>query len=137
MICHPIPRGNTIGLCGACDATVTGPLIHFSPVGDAFEMTAAPSNCTNELDLGYVEQQWLLWQNPDMIELRTFVDNFPDLAHFPLLPGTLLILNHAQKHVSIDPTKTKAFRRAFIQWAVKDFNFLDSSALRPKDFDIV
>lgn len=64
-----------------------------------------------------------LWQNLDMIEFRTLVDDHPDLAHSPLLRGALLTLQYAQKNGSIGLTKTKAFKRVFVHWAVDNFDW--------------
>lgn len=69
-----------------------------------------------------------LWQHPGMIEFRTLADDHPDLAHSPLLRGALLTLQYAQKHGSIGFTKTKAFKRVFVHWAVKHFDWPGSSA---------
>lgn len=64
-----------------------------------------------------------LWQHPDMIEFRTLADDHPDLAHSPLLRGALLTLQYALKHGSIGLTKTKAFKRVFVHWAVEHFDW--------------
>lgn len=64
-----------------------------------------------------------LWQHLGMIEFRTLADGHPDLAHSPLLRGALLTLQYAQKHGSIGLTKTKAFKRVFVHWAVEHFDW--------------
>jgi hypothetical protein len=69
-----------------------------------------------------------LWQHPDMIEFRTLSDDHPDLAHSPLLRAALLTLQYAQEHGAIGLTKTKAFKRVFVHWAVEHFDWPGSSA---------
>lgn len=63
-----------------------------------------------------------------MIEFRTLTDDHPDLALSPLLRGALLTLQYAQEHGSIGLTKTKAFKRVFVHWAVEHFNWPGQSA---------
>ncbi len=63
-----------------------------------------------------------------MIEFRTLHDNHPDLAHSPLLRAALLTLRYAQEHEAIGLTKTKAFKRVFVHWAVEHFDWPGSSA---------
>lgn len=63
-----------------------------------------------------------------MIEFRTLPDDHPDLAQSPLLRAALLILQYADKHGSIGLTKTKAFKRAFVHWAVENFDWPGKSA---------
>ncbi|WP_082135193.1 hypothetical protein [Puniceibacterium sp. IMCC21224] len=75
-----------------------------------------------------MEPQHSLWQRPEMFELRTLTDDHPGLAHSPLLRGALLILQYTQKHGSIGLTKTKAFKRAFVHWAVEHFDWPGKSA---------
>jgi len=69
-----------------------------------------------------------LWQHPNMIEFRTLTDDHPDLAYSPLLRGALLTMQYAQKHGSIALTKNKAFKRVFVHWAVKNFDWPGKSA---------
>ncbi len=69
-----------------------------------------------------------VWQHPGMIEFRPLDDDHPDIGHSPLLRGALLTLQYAQKHGSIGLTKTKAFKRAFVHWAVEHFDWPDQSA---------
>ena len=63
-----------------------------------------------------------------MIELRTLPDDHPDLAHSPLLRAALLTLRYAQDHGAIGLTKTKAFKRVFVHWAVENFDWPGRSA---------
>ena len=63
-----------------------------------------------------------------MIEFRIFHDDHPDLKHSPLLRAALLTLQYAQKHGGIGLTKTKAFKRVFVHWAVEHFDWPGSSA---------
>ena len=76
-----------------------------------------------------MELQRGLWQHPDMIEFRTLADDHPDLAHSPILRGALLTLQYAQKHGSIGLTKTNAFKRVFVHWAVENFDWPGKSAV--------
>lgn len=69
-----------------------------------------------------------LWQHPDMIEFRTLGDDDPNLAHSPLLRGAHLTLQYAQKHGAIGLTKTNAFKRVFVHWAVEHFDWPGKSA---------
>src|SRR6056297_3371864 len=69
-----------------------------------------------------------LWQHPVMIEFRTLADDHPDLAQSPLLRGALLTLKYAQEHGSIGLTKTKAFKRVFVHWAVENFDWPGKTA---------
>jgi hypothetical protein len=75
-----------------------------------------------------MEPQLGLWQHPDMIEFCTLADDHPNLAHSPLLRGALLILQYTQEQGSIGLTKTKAFKRAFVHWAVQHFDWPGKSA---------
>ncbi|WP_096176308.1 hypothetical protein [Cohaesibacter sp. ES.047] len=75
-----------------------------------------------------MELQRGLWQDLAMIEFRSLSDDHPDLAHSPLLHGALLTLQYAQKHGSIALTKSKAFKRIFVHWAVENFNWPGKSA---------
>ncbi|PHP65409.1 hypothetical protein CSC94_18790 [Zhengella mangrovi] len=63
-----------------------------------------------------------------MFEFRTLADDHPDLAFSPLLRGALLTLQYAQKHGSIGLTKTKAFKRVFVHFAVEHFDWPGKSA---------
>lgn len=63
-----------------------------------------------------------------MIDFRTLPDDHPDLAHSPLLRAALLTLRYAQDHGAIGLTKTKAFKRVFVHWAVENFDWPGSSA---------
>ncbi len=75
-----------------------------------------------------MEPHRCLWQHPEMIEFRALADDHPDLAHSPLLRGALLSLQYAQKHGSIGLTKTKAFKRVFVHWAIEHFDWPGKSA---------
>lgn len=63
-----------------------------------------------------------------MIEFRPLPDDHPDLAHSPMLRAALLTLQYAQEHGSIGLTKTKAFKRVFVHWAVEHFGWPGKSA---------
>ena len=63
-----------------------------------------------------------------MIEFRPLPDDHPDLAHSPMLRAALLTLQYAQDHGSIGLTKTKAFKRVFVHWAVEHFAWPGKSA---------
>ena len=69
-----------------------------------------------------------LWQHPVMIEFRTLADDHPDLAQSPLLRGALLTLQYVQENGSIGLTKTKAFKRVFVHWAVEHFDWPGKSS---------
>jgi hypothetical protein len=62
-----------------------------------------------------------------MIEFRTLPDDHPDLQHSPLLRAAHLTLNYALEHGAIPITKTKAFKRVFVHWAVEHFAWPDHS----------
>lgn len=63
-----------------------------------------------------------------MIEFRPLPDDHPDLAQSPMLQAAVLTLRYAQEHGSIGLTKTKAFKRVFINWAVEHFGWPGKSA---------
>ena len=63
-----------------------------------------------------------------MIELRTLPDDHPYLAHSPMLRAVWLTLRYAQEHGTIGLTKTKAFKRVFVHWAVENFEWPGKSA---------
>ena len=63
-----------------------------------------------------------------MIEFRTLSDDHPDSAHSPLLRGALMTLQYALENGSIGLTKTKAFKRVFVHWAVENFDWPGKSA---------
>lgn len=63
-----------------------------------------------------------------MIEFRSLPDDHPDLAHSPLLRAALLTLRYAQAHGAIGLTKTMAFKRVFVHWAVENFAWPGQSA---------
>ena len=62
------------------------------------------------------------WQHPDMITFRPLSDDDPALAYSPLLRAALLTLQYAQDHGAIELTRTKAFKRVFVHWAVEHFD---------------
>ena len=63
-----------------------------------------------------------------MIEFRPLPDDHPDLAHSPMLRAARLTLQYAQEHGCIGLTKTKAFKRIFVHWAVEHFGWPGKSA---------
>ena len=75
-----------------------------------------------------METRHSLWQRCGMIEFRPLPDDHPDLAHSPMLRAALLTLQYAQEHGSIGLTKTKAFKRFFVHWAVEHFDWPGRSA---------
>ncbi len=70
----------------------------------------------------------VLWHHRAMIEFRSLPDDHPDLAHSPLLRAALLTLRYAQEHGDIGLTKTMAFKRVFVHWAVENFDWPGKSA---------
>lgn len=58
-----------------------------------------------------------------MIAFQILPDDHPNLAHSPLLRGALLTLQYAQEHGAIGLTKTSAFKRVFVHWAVEHFDW--------------
>ncbi len=69
-----------------------------------------------------------IWQHRSMITFHTLPDDHPDLAHSPLLRAALLTLHYTREHRSIGLTKTMAFKRIFVHWAVQHFDLPGSSA---------
>jgi hypothetical protein len=69
-----------------------------------------------------------LWQYTNIIEFSTLAEDHPDLTHSPLLRCALLPLQYAQEHKSNGLTKTKAFKRAFVHWAIEHFDWPGKSA---------
>ena len=63
-----------------------------------------------------------------MITFRPLADDHPDLAHSPLVRAALVTLRYAQDHGAIGLTKTKAFKRVFVHWAVETFAWPGKSA---------
>lgn len=63
-----------------------------------------------------------------MIEFCTLAVDHPDLAHSPLLRAALLTFRYAQDQGSIGLTKTKAFKRVFVHWAVENIDWPGKSA---------
>lgn len=70
----------------------------------------------------------VLWQPHTMIVFRALPNDHPDLAHSPLLRGALLMLQYTQEHGAIGLTKTNAFKRVFVHWAVQNFDWPGKSA---------
>ena len=70
-----------------------------------------------------MELQRRLWQHPDMIAFHILANDHPNLAHSPLLRGALLTLQYVEKHGAIGLTKTKAFKRDFVHWAIEHFDW--------------
>ena len=71
----------------------------------------------------YLALRKIPWQHQAMITFRLLSDDHPDLAHSPLLRAAQLTLQYAQDHGTIELTKTKAFKRAFVHWAVEHFDW--------------
>ncbi len=63
-----------------------------------------------------------------MIEFRALPSDHPDLSHSPLLRAALLTLGYAREHGSIGLTKTDAFKRVFVYWAVEHFQWPGKTA---------
>lgn len=63
-----------------------------------------------------------------MIEFRPLADDHPDLALSPLLRGALLTLQYTQENSLIGLTKSKAFKRVYVHWAVEHFDWPGKSA---------
>jgi hypothetical protein len=63
-----------------------------------------------------------------MIEFRPLPGDHPDLSRSPMLRGALLTLQYAEQHGLIGLTKTKAFKRVFVHWAVEHFDWPGKSA---------
>jgi hypothetical protein len=68
------------------------------------------------------------WHEKAMIAFHNLPDDHPDLAYSPLLRAALLTLRYAHEHGAIGLTKTKAFKRIFVHWAVEHFDWPGSSA---------
>ena len=63
-----------------------------------------------------------------MIEFRPLPDDHPDLALSPLLRAALLTLNFVKENGPIGLTKTMAFKRVYVHWAVEHFDWPGKSA---------
>ena len=61
-------------------------------------------------------------QNRAIIVFRPLSDDHRGLAHSPLLHAALLTLLYAQNHATIGLTKTKAFKRVLVQWALEQIS---------------
>lgn len=62
-----------------------------------------------------------------MNNFRKLSDKHPDLIHSPLLRAATLTLRYVEDNGPIGLTKTKAFKRVFVQWAVENFNWPNRS----------
>ena len=82
----------------------------------------------NVEDLLILDPAEASWQHHVMIEFRTLSNDHPDLAHSPLLSAALLTLQYTQDHGSIGLTKTTAFKRVFVHWAVEHFEWPGKSS---------
>ena len=69
-----------------------------------------------------------MWQHRAIVEFRTLSDDHPELPASPLLRAGLLTLRYAQEHDAIGLTKTLAFKRVFVHWAVENFEWPGKSA---------
>ncbi|PRY20848.1 hypothetical protein CLV78_1111 [Aliiruegeria haliotis] len=58
-----------------------------------------------------------------MIEFKSIPDDHPDLGHSPLLRGAEAIFRYMTEHGSIGLTQTKAFKREFVTWAVREIDW--------------
>lgn len=62
-------------------------------------------------------------QHVHVIEFSQLPDDHPDLGYSPLLRAARLTLAYALDEGPIGLTKTKAFKRNFVHWAAKRFNW--------------
>ena len=62
-------------------------------------------------------------QLADMDYFKNLSDDDPTLANSPLLRAAQLTLQYTQDNGSIELTKTKAFKRTFVHWAAKHFDW--------------
>ena len=69
-----------------------------------------------------------MWQHHGMITFHTLPDDHPNLVHSPMLRAALLTLQNTREHRSIGLTKTMAFKRIFVHWAVEHFDWPGSGA---------
>lgn len=69
-----------------------------------------------------------MWQHLGMITFHTLSDHHPDLAHSPMLRAALLTLQYTREHEAIGLTKTMAFKRVFVHWAVEHFGWPGSNS---------
>ncbi len=58
-----------------------------------------------------------------MIEFHQLTDDHPDLSYSPLLRAARLTLTYASEEGPIGLTKTKAFKRSFVNWAAEHFEW--------------
>ena len=71
----------------------------------------------------------VLWQHRDVIEVRSLTNDHPDLVQSPLLRAALMTLRYAREHGSIGLTKTMAYKRVFVHWAVENFAWPGKTAV--------
>jgi hypothetical protein len=62
-----------------------------------------------------------------MIQFRELPEDHPDLAYSPLLRAARLTLAYMVENGPIGITKTKAFKRTFVQWATVHFDWPEMS----------
>ena len=60
-----------------------------------------------------------------MVQFLTLEDNNPALACSPMLNAALKIFAYIEDKGAIGLTPSKAFKRYFVEWAVKEFNWPD------------
>lgn len=58
-----------------------------------------------------------------MIRFQPISDDDPVLAHSPMLRGAVKTLDYVTEHGSIGLTPSKNFKRYFVNWAVKEFEW--------------
>jgi len=63
-----------------------------------------------------------------MVLFRTLANDHPDLAISPLLKAALLTLRYVQTRGPIGLTKTGAFKRVFVHWAIENFDWPGAGA---------
>jgi hypothetical protein len=58
-----------------------------------------------------------------MIEFRSLVDDEPSLSYSPLLRGFLKTFAYVAEHGTIGLTASKGFKRNFVHWAAREFDW--------------
>jgi len=58
-----------------------------------------------------------------MIRFQSISDDDPVLAHSPMVRGAIKTLDYVTKHGPIGLTPSKNFKRYFVNWAVKEFEW--------------
>ena len=58
-----------------------------------------------------------------MIEFRSLADDEPSLSYSPLLRGFLKTFAYVAEHGGIGLTASKGFKRNFVHWAAREFNW--------------